>query len=122
MSSSIWRKACENKKEITNWGKYPVEEANEFVFDSEAHLKNVLQSSTEPFIARGAGRCYGDASLGPNIISTLHYTNILEFNTEKGEIYCEAGVSLEELLEVIVLQDTFFRLPPERNSLRSAVQ
>lgn len=101
------------KKEITNWGKYPVEEANEFVFDSEASLKSVLGSpGHKPWIARGSGRCYGDASLGPNIVSTLHYTNILEFNKEKGEIYCEAGVTLEELIDVILPAGFFLPVTP----------
>jgi FAD/FMN-containing dehydrogenase len=102
-----------SKKDITNWGKYPVKEANEFVFDSESHLKKVIESSPEsPFIARGAGRCYGDASLGENIVSTLHYTNILEFDTVRGEIFCEAGVSLEELLEVIIPKGFFLPVTP----------
>ena len=102
-----------SKKDITNWGNYPVKEANEFVFDSESHLKKVIESSPSvPFIARGAGRCYGDASLGENIVSTLHYTNILEFDTARGEIYCEAGVTLEELIEVILPKGYFLPVTP----------
>lgn len=102
-----------SKKEITNWGKYPVANANEFVFDSESHLRRVLSAPEyRSWIARGAGRCYGDASLGENIVSTLHYTNILEFDTAKGEIYCEAGVTLEELLEVIIPEGYFLPVTP----------
>jgi decaprenylphospho-beta-D-ribofuranose 2-oxidase len=102
-----------SKKEITNWGKYPVADANEFVFDSESHLRQVLNAPEyKPWIARGAGRCYGDASLGGNIVSTLHYSNILEFDTATGELYCEAGVTLEELLEVIIPEGFFLPVTP----------
>ena len=102
-----------SKKEITNWGHYPVAQANEFVFDSESYLRQVVNDPTYiPWIARGAGRCYGDASLGKNIISTLQYANILSFDTANGEINCEAGVTLEELLEVIVPEGFFLPVTP----------
>ena len=63
-------------------------------------------------IARGLGRCYGDSALSSTIISTEKFRRILAFNPANGEITCEAGVSLEELLEVFVPRGWFLPVTP----------
>lgn len=64
------------KKRIANWGNYPVLEAEEKSFSFTEQIGDALQQS-DAIIARGNGRCYGDASLAAHTISTLKYDKIL---------------------------------------------
>jgi decaprenylphospho-beta-D-ribofuranose 2-oxidase len=50
------------KKKIANWGNYPVIESDEKSFAYLDQLKSAVKGS-DSLIARGNGRCYGDASL-----------------------------------------------------------
>ena len=97
------------KKQIANWGNYPAMEADEesFVFDEQL---DTLVNKQEPFIARGNGRCYGDASLGYRTISTLKYDKILSFDKQNGIFECQSGITLDQILDVIVPAGWF--LPP----------
>lgn len=99
------------KKNIGNWGNYPVIETNEesFVFDEQL---DVLIKEAQPFIPRGNGRCYGDASLGERTISTLKYDKILSFDIPKGIFECQSGITLDQVLTVIVPAGWFLPVTP----------
>src|SRR4051812_1359531 len=99
------------KKKIANWGNYPVIESDEKSFTLTEQLKDAL-SRADGIIARGNGRCYGDASLEKNTISTLKYDKILSFDTEKGIFECQAGLTLDKILEVIVPRGWFLPVTP----------
>jgi decaprenylphospho-beta-D-ribofuranose 2-oxidase len=99
------------KKRIANWGNYPVIESNEQSFTFTEQLTELVINN-ETFIARGSGRCYGDSSLSPNTISTLKYDNILLFDTVNGVLECQAGITLEQVLEVIVPKGWFLPVTP----------
>ncbi|MEO6977008.1 MAG: FAD-binding oxidoreductase, partial [Mucilaginibacter sp.] len=98
-------------KPIANWGNYPVIESNEesFVFDEQL---DALISKKQPFIARGNGRCYGDASLADRTISTLKFNKILSFDTKNGVFECQSGITLDQILTVIVPQGWFLPVTP----------
>ena len=99
------------KKQIANWGNYPVIESSEesFAFPEQLHA---LLSREESFIPRGNGRCYGDASLAFNIISTLKFDKILSFDSNSGVFECQSGLMLDQILEVIVPQGWFLPVTP----------
>ena len=99
------------KKIIANWGNYPVMETEEKSFSFEEQLTEVLLNS-DGIIARGNGRCYGDASLAKHTISTLKYDKILSFDTEKGIFECQSGLTLDKILEVIVPKGWFLPVTP----------
>ncbi|MCO5949272.1 FAD-binding oxidoreductase [Mucilaginibacter flavidus] len=98
-------------KPIANWGNYPVIESNEesFVFDEQL---DELVSKEQPFIARGNGRCYGDASLADRTISTLKFNKILSFDAAAGIFECQSGITLDQILTVIVPQGWFLPVTP----------
>jgi decaprenylphospho-beta-D-ribofuranose 2-oxidase len=98
-------------KRIANWGNYPVVDSNEesFVFDGQL---DTLIESGHPFIARGNGRCYGDASLANRTISTLKYDKILSFDKTEGVFECQSGITLDHVLEVIVPVGWFLPVTP----------
>lgn len=63
-------------------------------------------------IARGNGKCYGDAALGERVLSTLKLNRILHFDPEGGLVECEAGVLLRDLIPLIVPAGWFFHVTP----------
>jgi decaprenylphospho-beta-D-ribofuranose 2-oxidase len=99
------------RKKIANWGNYPVVEGNEesFVFTDQL---NELIKKDESFIPRGNGRCYGDASLAERTISTLKYDKILSFDTDRGIFECQSGITLDQILPVIVQKGWFLPVTP----------
>lgn len=99
------------KKKIANWGNYPAIEAEEKSFAFKEQLSEIIHNK-EGVIARGNGRCYGDASLANTIISTLKFNKIISFDTSKGIFECEAGIRLDEILEIIVPEGWFLPVTP----------
>ena len=99
------------KKQIANWGNFPIIETDEKSFSFTEQLRDTLVKSND-VIARGNGRCYGDASLARNTISTLKYDKILSFDIEKGIFECQSGITLDKVLEVIVPQGWFLPVTP----------
>jgi FAD/FMN-containing dehydrogenase len=99
------------KKRIANWGNYPVVEAEEISFSFEGQLRQSL-AGVDQVIARGNGRCYGDASLEKNTISTLKYDKVLSFDADAGVFECQAGITLDKVLEVIVPKGWFLPVTP----------
>lgn len=99
------------KKQIANWGNYPKMTSDERSFAFIDELQQYVQSEKN-FIARGNGRCYGDASLAVNTISTLKYDKILSFDPEAGLFECQSGLTLDAILEVIVPKGWFLPVTP----------
>lgn len=99
------------KKTIANWGNYPVMETEEKTFSYPDQLSGIIRQN-DNLIARGNGRCYGDASLAQNTISTLKYDKILSFDTVSGIFECQAGLTLDRILEVIVPEGWFLPVTP----------
>jgi FAD/FMN-containing dehydrogenase len=99
------------QKQLANWGNYPVVSCEERSFSREDQLQEVLDQQSS-VIARGNGRCYGDASLGTYSISTLKYDKVLGFNTEQGIFECQAGVTLDQVLDIIVPKGWFLPVTP----------
>ena len=97
---------------ISGWGRFPrvdgvltdmrcVEDARRAVVD---HTR---------LIVRGNGRSYGDAALNFGcMLSTLRCDHLLEFNPDTGEIACEAGLLLSDLLAFAVPRGFFPPVTP----------
>ena len=99
------------KQKITNWGNFPVVEKEIKSEDSLQKIKDFVLSHKE-VIARGNGRCYGDASLGENIFSTKRLNKFIGFDKIEGVLECEAGVLLSDILEISVAQGYFLNVTP----------
>lgn len=98
-------------KSIANWGLYPSVKANEYEPQSLEEFKEAVLSNNK-IIARGNGRCYGDASLQNDVISTQKWNKFIEFDREIGFIEVEAGVLLSDILEVSVPAGFFITVTP----------
>jgi len=99
------------RKTVTNWGNFPSIESNVSETADVSRI-NALIGSSDGMIARGNGRCYGDASLGENIFSTLKLNKFLSFDRDAGTLECESGVLLSEILDVVVPAGFFLPVTP----------
>lgn len=99
------------KKEIANWGNYPVMESDERNFSYLEEMRQYV-STTNNFIPRGNGRCYGDASLASNTLTTTRFDKILSFDIPNGVFECQSGITLDQILEVIVPKGWFLPVTP----------
>lgn len=99
------------KKVIANWGNYPAMESDERLFSYDDQLQDIIRNSPH-FIPRGNGRCYGDASLAGETINTIKYDKILSFDPENGVFECQSGLTLDQILEVIVPKGWFLPVTP----------
>ncbi len=99
------------KKRLADWGNYPVIESEEHKFVFEDQLNSLL-SNGQSFIPRGNGRCYGDSALSEQTITTLKFNKILSFDVANGILECEAGITLSEILDVIIQKGWFLPVTP----------
>jgi FAD/FMN-containing dehydrogenase len=98
-------------QKVTNWGNFPVVEKEMRSEDSFKKIKEFVLNHNE-IIARGNGRCYGDASLGESIFSTKKLNKFINFDRLNGVIECESGVLLSDVLEIAVPQGYFLYVTP----------
>jgi len=100
-----------NPQQISNWNGYPVVSAQLHSFQTLEELRH-LMAEIPRLIPRGAGLSYGDASLAGHILSTHRFNRFLHFDHLRGAIRCEAGVTLDEILKVIVPKGWFLPVTP----------
>ncbi|WP_223246686.1 FAD-binding oxidoreductase [Sulfuriferula thiophila] len=93
---------------LSGWGRYPVELCEQVRPERYQDLRPVAEQQ----IARGQGRSYGDAALGKRVILTERVNRLLAFDTATGILRAEAGVTLAEILAVIVPQGWFLPVTP----------
>lgn len=98
-------------RKVSNWGNFPVVNAEIKAEDSLDNIRKFLTAHKE-IIARGNGRCYGDAALAESIFSTKKLNKFISFDRLNGIITCEAGVLLSEVLDVCVPQGFFLYVTP----------
>ncbi len=95
---------------VTAWGRHPVIDA---AVTSPQNYQSVERLITEgSLIGRGLGRSYGDSSLASTMISSRQLDHLIAFDRASGMLRCQAGVSLEQLLNIIVPAGWFLPVTP----------
>lgn len=92
---------------ISNWGKYPVVKGPE-----KTDVSALTSEQTASWIPRGMGRCYGDSSLGEQMMSSRGLTRMLAFDETTGVLTCESGVTYEDLLTTFLPRGWFPPVTP----------
>ena len=107
--------AFSNKtRRIQSWGRYPeVEPAQVIPIYWQDELPD-LASFEQPVLPYAYGRSYGDSCLneGGVVLDVSHLRRFLAFDEQEGVLRCEAGVSLAEILELIVPRGWFLPVTP----------
>lgn len=97
-----------------SWGRYPRVEhsaVKSVYWRSELPDLAEFEESILPF---GYGRSYGDSCLneGGIALDVSHLRRFIAFDEKNGLLRCEAGVSLADILEVIVPRGWFLPVSP----------
>ncbi len=96
---------------LQGWGRYPVREC-EFTAPSASEMREGIYQQGSAVTPRGLGRSYGDSALGDRVVSTRYLSNLIEFDPTTGELTCESGVTLNEILQVFVPKGWFLPVTP----------
>ncbi len=95
-----------------SWGRYPpVQSTAKRIYWRTEPINLEGATSVLPF---GLGRSYGDVCLNDQgiLLDTAGLNNFIEFDPFAGALRCEAGVTLEEILKLIVPQGWFLPVTP----------
>lgn len=99
------------KQTLSGWGRYPQVVTQVARPDRYVELAQLAQGAA---LARGHGRAYGDAAVsasGTTVLMT-RLNRFLAFDAASGLLTAEAGVSLDEILQVVMAQGWFLPVTP----------
>lgn len=99
-------------RRVSAWGNLPVaEQAVQSLAWRDEALPHASESS---LLAHGQGRSYGDVALnaGGTLLTTTRLDRFVSFDTQQGVLCAEAGVTLAQILELIVPQGWFLPVTP----------
>lgn len=99
-------------RELLSWGRYPRATQD----DVAVHWTgdDPFAAARRPVLPYGLGRSYGDVCLndGGTLLTTRGLDRFVALDGEAGVIECEAGVSLAEILDLIVPRGLFLPVVP----------
>lgn len=95
---------------VSGWGRFPVVEGD--LLSVRSYDDVAAAVATGPVTARGLGRSYGDSALGRRMLDLTGLDRFLAFEEATGTLTCEAGVSLSEILRVMVPRGWFLPVTP----------
>ena len=100
-----------NSTKIYGWGRYPQQVAYLHTPTSRPSLELIVKQQNS-VLARGMGRSYGDSANASNVLQTAFINHFIEFDKATGKLTVEAGITLREILEVIVPSGWFLPVTP----------
>lgn len=93
------------------WGRYPVIEASAEGFELERQARELLARPGH-WLARGLGKSYGDSALNHQLLLTGRYNKFLAIDAVAGTVTCQSGVTLAELIDVLLPRGWFLKVTP----------
>ena len=97
---------------LHGWGRYPIVDAELQSPASAQALTSLLGAGSDQLIPRGAGCSYGDSALGKHVISSRFLDNFYSLNEEQGLLHCGAGLTLVQLLAILIPKGLFLPVMP----------
>jgi FAD/FMN-containing dehydrogenase len=100
------------KQIVSSWGGFSRE--MDAVLIDPCAFKDFINKTPGNFTCYGAGRSYGDVAINENEISlnTRKLNKIISLDLMAQEIECESGVTLDEILKLIVPHGLFLPVSP----------
>ncbi len=104
----------ENTKEVQSWGRYPKVKHTQVTPVYWRSEVPDLEQDGQSVLPHAYGRSYGDSCLNENgvALDVSHLNRFISFDEETGLLCCEAGVSLAEILRVMVPRGWFLPVTP----------
>lgn len=82
---------------VRNWTGFPRTKTPALFFRTERELRKLLKEE-RTFIPHGSGRSYGDCCLGRAALVSRRFAHLLEFDSSRGILRCESGLTLREVI------------------------
>jgi FAD/FMN-containing dehydrogenase len=101
--------------ELSGWGRHPRRRCVEYRPEKLKSLRRILcEGPQHTYIARGLGRSYGDAAVNESngVVNCTRLDRMLSFNPATGLLVCEAGVSMEDIINVFLPRGYFPAVTP----------
>lgn len=97
-----------------SWGRFPKAPAKQVIPLQRQAQDSLLANVENTVLPFGYGRSYGDVCLnaGGTLLDVTPLNHFISFDTARGILRAEAGVSLAEILDVIVPQGWFLPVTP----------
>ena len=97
---------------VRSWGNYPKVEHAAVIAQSWRHLG--LPHATGSMLPGGLARSYGDSCLneGGTLVTTGRLDHLIAFDRTAGVLRCEAGISLAQILDLVVPAGWFLPVVP----------
>jgi len=101
-----------------SWGRYPKIDKDKqdiyHVYPDSFSFPDLESSDAPSFLAFAQGRSYGDVCLNEDgiLLDTQHLDHFIHYDKEKGILRCEAGVTFENILQLIVPHNWFLPVTP----------
>jgi FAD/FMN-containing dehydrogenase len=101
-------------KRYSSWGRYPASKPKQVVEVNWQHDLPNLSDYPESILPFGYGRSYGDSCLNNDgiVLDITGMNRFIAFDRENGLIRCEAGVSVDDILALIVPEGWFIPVSP----------
>ena len=107
-------------KKYQSWGRYPKVDKDKqdiyHVYPDSFSFPETNEDATDTplFLAYGQGRSYGDVCLNEDgiLLDTQHLDHFIEYDKEKGILRCEAGLTFENILQLIIPHNWFLPVTP----------
>lgn len=97
--------------DISGWGNWPSVKARVREVASVEETIAVNQQ-LDNYVARGAGRSYGDSAIARDVLSSEKLSKSLNFDEQTGVYVCQAGRLLFDVLNEIVPRGYFLPVTP----------
>lgn len=96
---------------IHGWGRYPQIEADLLLPQTSSDCARLLKDA-QSCIPRGQGRSYGDSANATLVLQSSYLDHFIQFDATSGLLTCEAGVTIREVLDLIVPRGWFVPVTP----------
>ncbi len=100
-------------RQLESWGRFPraTQKAVDLFWTSDHLPFSSIEGTVLPY---GRGRSYGDVCLndGGTLLTAGHLNRFIAFDEATGLLRCEAGVGLDEILELVVPRGWFLPVTP----------
>jgi len=95
-----------------SWGRYP--RAQQEIQPLRSRFDLPEFTAGKRYLPQGLGRSYGDSCLndGGVLLTTRRLDRFIAFDEQAGVLECEAGVSLQEILELVLPRGWFLPVTP----------
>tara|TARA_R110002049_G_scaffold49267_20_gene141235 strand:+ start:3487 stop:4785 length:1299 start_codon:yes stop_codon:yes gene_type:complete len=97
-----------------SWGGLPISGAKRIIERDWRFEQLPELHATDSVLAFGMGRSYGDSCINSHAtqLSTRRLNRLMRFDVERGILQCEAGMTLDEILQVVVPSGWFLPVLP----------